>query len=44
MGKLGALGHGNNDDNVIPSKIAGLEGIVKVECGAEYTMALDSNG
>lgn len=28
----------------MPRKIEGLKDIVKIECGSEYTMALDKNG
>lgn len=43
-GKIGALGHGNLEDKVIPTKVGGLSNIVKIQCGSEYTMALDGNG
>lgn len=29
---------------MIPKKIEGLNGIVKIECGAEFTMVLDKHG
>jgi alpha-tubulin suppressor-like RCC1 family protein len=29
---------------LIPTKVEGLSGIKKIDCGAEYTMALDKNG
>jgi hypothetical protein len=44
QGKLGALGHGSENDEKLPKKIEGLKDIVKIECGSEYTMALDKNG
>ena len=44
QGKLGALGHGDFTDKIIPEKINALQNIVRVECGSEYTMALDSQG
>ena len=40
-GKTGALGHGNTDDVTVPQKIEELSGIVKVECGNDYTLVLD---
>lgn len=43
-GKTGALGHGNNDDVLTPQKVKNLEGIVKVECGNDYTVVLDDEG
>lgn len=41
---MGALGHGDYKDVLIPTKVEGLSGIKKIDCGAEYTMALDKNG
>lgn len=43
-GKQGALGHGGDNDEPTPKKIAGLKDIIKVDCGSEYTMALDKRG
>lgn len=43
-GKTGALGHGDNEDVTIPKKIEELSGIVKVECGNDYTLVLDDEG
>lgn len=44
QGKFGALGHGNNVDQATPNKVAELKDIVKIDCGSEYTMALDKEG
>lgn len=38
------MGHGNFDEVREPTKVAGLSDIVKIDCGAEFTMALDKNG
>jgi len=43
-GKFGALGHGDAAEVAMPKHIEGLKNIVKIDCGTDYTMALDSNG
>ena len=43
-GKMGALGHNNNDCQSQPIKVEGLSNIVRVDCGTDHTLALDSNG
>ena len=37
-GKSGALGHGNWDEVVLPKKVEGLSGIVKIDCGLDFTI------
>lgn len=44
QGKYGQLGLGDYKDSVAPQKIESLKNIVKVDCGSEYTMALDKDG
>lgn len=43
-GKLGALGHSDFSDQAEPKKVEGLSNIKKIDCGSEFTMALDDKG
>ena len=43
-GKMGPLGHNNNESTIVPQKIEGLSNIVRVDCGNNYTIVLDSCG
>jgi hypothetical protein len=38
------LGHGDNEERQLPKKVESLKDIVKVQAGAEFTMALDKHG
>ena len=42
----GALGHGDNEERHIPTKVKSLDGlfIVKIACGAWHTVALTDKG
>jgi len=40
-GKLGALGHGDWQAQDQPKKVEGLEGVVAVQVGSAFTVALD---
>jgi alpha-tubulin suppressor-like RCC1 family protein len=44
FGKNGALGHGDWNQVDTPKKVEGLKDIVKIDCGIDYTIALDKNG
>lgn len=44
FGKNGALGHGNWEIVEEPKIVEGLKDIVKIDCGVDYTMAMDKNG
>lgn len=44
FGKNGALGHSNWDQVDTPKKVEGLKDIIKVDCGNDYTIALDQHG
>ena len=43
-GKMGPLGHNNNESITVPRKVEGLSNIVRVDCGTSHTIALDNNG
>jgi len=43
-GKNGALGHKETIDVTQPKRIEGLSNIIKIECGCDFTMALDKDG
>ncbi len=43
-GKLGALGHGSDNDEPLPKQVKSLKNIVKVQCGSEFTLVLDEHG
>jgi alpha-tubulin suppressor-like RCC1 family protein len=42
----GQLGHGDNDERTIPTKVAGLDGlfIIQISCGNSHTAALTDKG
>jgi RCC1 and BTB domain-containing protein len=42
----GQLGHGDNDERTIPTKVAALAGLVviKISCGYHHTAALTDKG
>ena len=42
----GQLGHGDEKDRRVPTKVAGLHGIVitKISCGGYYTAAITDKG
>ena len=44
FGKNGALGHGDWEQVNLPKKVEGLKDIVKVDCGIDFTIAMDKNG
>ena len=42
----GQLGHGDTEDKIVPTKVAGLDGLVitKISCGRYHTAALTDKG
>jgi len=44
QGKFGALGHKDIESSNVPKKVEGLSNIIKIQCGADFTIAMDKDG
>jgi E3 ubiquitin-protein ligase HERC2 len=44
LGKYGALGQKDTESYSTPKKVEGLADIVKIDCGSDFTLALDKDG